>query len=179
MRLRELRPIVRHSPPNSGDTSMTFPFQKSERSGKPRPGVIAFGLVAIACGLGPACGSNDSPAQKSGSGGSTNDAASDADADAASDSVLPGKGTLGASCTDDSQCGADGSVCLKATDAAWVADGDVANGTGPAGGYCSVDCSDYYDGLTDVDPCAALGGYCYLRWCLEGCSFGPGLLALE
>ncbi len=106
------------------------------------------------------------------SGGSTNDAASDADADAASDSVLPGKGTLGASCTDDSQCGADGSVCLKATDAAWVADGDVANGTGPAGGYCSVDCSDYYDGLTDVDPCAALGGYCYLRWCLEGCSFG-------
>ena len=132
--------------------------------------------MVVACGLSPACGSDDAPAQKVGSGGSPGDAATDADADADSssdsDASPPVQGTLGAPCTDDSQCGADGSVCLQATEAAWVADGNVADGTGPAGGYCSVDCSAYYDGTSDVDPCAALGGQCYLRWCLEGCSFG-------
>ncbi len=109
-------------------------------------GFAAVSGIVIACGSSESGTELPTPAQEAGA---------DATPDAADEAAIVGTGTLGAACTDDSQCGAGGTKCLKASG------NDFFGDSGPGGGYCSLDCSDYVDHKTDVDPCAAIGGHCF------------------
>ena len=75
---------------------------------------------------------------------------------------------LGAKCTKDADCGAAGVICLKA-------DSTEFSGEGPAGGYCTADCS---TGNEENKICGPLGGVCLgygegqKAYCMRSCEFG-------
>ncbi len=127
-----------------------------------------------------ACSSDDSgggggAAGTGGTGGAGGadaavDAVGEASPDAPADVVEP-EPRLGAACESDADCSGRAPRCLKPGDDAWNVSA-FSGPSGPAGGYCSASCAEFEGTDAQVDPCLALGGTCYLGWCLEACTMG-------
>jgi len=75
---------------------------------------------------------------------------------------------VGKSCTDDAQCGdAEGAKCIKSSDDEQLLSMDADEVGGPAGGYCSLNCTSHED-CPDGSSCVGTdGGICMLD-----CEFG-------
>lgn len=100
----------------------------------------------------------------SGGGASTGTAGS---ASMTPDALFPG--TVGAPCTNDSNCAGAPEVCLKATENDKFATSDNPAGGGPQGGYCSLPCQTDADcqAIDDISACNTALGVCFAL-CLPG-----------